>query len=248
VNKAWWYLAAGVVAFVLVLIAYFPAQKAGHFVEQQVDELALRSASGTLFSGQAQQLVYQGLNLGPVSWRFRPQALLLGRLEYRLVFPHEANAGQANLGRTLAGNIHVSDLDLVIQPDRLINHYSPIEIGTRGAIRLTIDVLEIDDHFPRRIDGQAGWLDAAVVEPVGLALGQLTLLLNHDAGDLLGTIDNAADSGISGELRLGASGRYGINVLIRPGADVSAETLEMLMNVAQPQPDGDFLLRADGQL
>lgn len=246
--KAWRYLAAGVVAYVLVLIATFPAHKAGQYIAHQVDELVLRSVSGTLFSGQAQHLLYQGLDLGPVSWRFRPQAMLLGRFEYRLVFGHEANAGQADLGLTLAGNIQVSELDMVVQPDRLINHYSPIAIGTRGAIRLDIEVLEFDDHFPHRINGQAVWADAAVVDPLELALGQLTLLLENDAGDLLGTIGNEADSGISGELRLEASGRYSVDVVLRPGPDTSEETLEILRSMAQQQPDGNFLLRADGQL
>ena len=246
--KAWRYLAAGVVAYVLVLIATFPAHKAGQFIEHQVDELDLRSVSGTWFSGQAQQLVYQGLDLGPVNWRFRPQAMLLGRFEYRLVFGHKANAGQANLGLSMAGNIQVSELELVVQPDRLINHYSPIAIGTSGAISLDIEVLEFDDHFPHRINGQAVWADAGVVDPLELALGQLTLLLENDAGDLFGTIGNEADFGISGELRLGASGRYGINVAIRPEPDTSEETLEVLKNIAQQQPDGNFLWRADGQL
>ena len=43
-------------------------------------------------AGRARQLVYQGLDLGPVSWRFRPHAMLLGRLEYRLELQHEAFA------------------------------------------------------------------------------------------------------------------------------------------------------------
>ncbi|MGB5306159.1 MAG: type II secretion system protein N [Gammaproteobacteria bacterium] len=246
--KAWRYLAAGVAAYVLVLIVTFPAQKAAQFIEQQVDELDVRAPSGTLFSGQAQQLVYQGLDLGPVRWRFRPQALLSGRLEYHLEFTHAANTGQANLGRTLAGNLRISAVELVIQPDRLINHYSPMAIGTSGTLRLDIDVLEILDHFPGRISGQADWTDAALVEPLELALGQLTLLMENDAKGLLGTLGNAADAGINGELRLGAAGDYTIDMLLRPGADVSAETLELLRNSLQQQPDGDFILRVDGQL
>ena len=75
--------ALGVGAYLLILIATFPAARISASLEDQVADLAMNGVSGSVLSGQAVQVVYQGLDLGTVHWQFRPLLLLLGRLEYR---------------------------------------------------------------------------------------------------------------------------------------------------------------------
>ena len=53
--------ALGVGAYVLILIVTFPATRISASLEDRVDDLAMNGVSGSLFSGQARQVVYQGL-------------------------------------------------------------------------------------------------------------------------------------------------------------------------------------------
>ena len=247
-TRVWRLVALGVGAYLLVLVTTFPAGRVSGMLQDQVADLSINGVSGTAFSGQSAQVVYQGLDLGPVHWRFRPLALLLGRLEYRIELTHPDIHGQFNVGKTLTGRTTVHDLDIELLPDRFINHYSTTKVDTSGTLRLAFETFNPGTDYAGEVNGRLVWQDAVILDPQSFVLGQLELEVLTADGELVGRFVNGGDLGASGELALSAVYAYRVNLLLRPGNDVSPDTLEMLEKSLQRQPNGDYRIDRSGQL
>lgn len=247
-KRVWRYLAVGATVYLLVLISTFPAERIKSLLESRVADLSLHAVTGSVFSGKARQLVYQGLDLGTLHWQFRPAALLLGRAEYRLELSHADNQGQGYIGITPLGRIYGRDLELMLLPDRIINHYSPVAVSSSGELNLIVETLEFGSGLPRDLVGRLAWQDAAVMEPVDMVLGDVELALQGSAEELACSITRGGVLGASGDLALLPGSRYRVNLLLRPDNDASTETLDLLGNHARMQANGDYLLNASGQL
>ncbi len=247
-TRVWRLVALGVGAYLLVLVTTFPAERVSTMLQDQIADLSLHGVSGSAFSGQAAQVVYQGLDLGSVQWRFRPLALLLGHLEYRLELMHPDNHGQLHAGKTLTGRTYIHDMDIQLLPDRLINHYSPVSVDTSGTLRLVFETFNPGADYSGAVEGRIEWQDAVILAPMSLVLGQLQLDVVTDNGELVGHFSNGGDLGVSGDLALSPVYAYRVNLLLRPGNNVSPDTLNMLEQSAQRQPDGDYRIDLSGQL
>ncbi len=247
-TRVWRLVALGVGAYLLVLVTTFPAERVSTMLQDQIADLSLHGVSGSAFSGQAAQVVYQGLDLGSVQWRFRPLALLLGHLEYRLELMHPDNHGQLHAGKTLTGRTYIHDMDIQLLPDRLINHYSPVSVDTSGTLRLVFATFNPGADYSGAVEGRIEWQDAVILAPMSLVLGQLQLDVVTDNGELVGHFTNGGDLGVSGDLALSPVYAYRVNLLLRPGNNVSPDTLNMLEQSAQRQPDGDYRIDLSGQL
>ena len=247
-TRLWRYLAAGVVVYLLVLAGSFPAAHITKRIEQQVDDLSLLAVSGSVFSGQAGQLVYQDLDLGAVRWQFQPWALLLGRLEYKVDLVQPGNNGQAIIGVTFAGNAYGRDLEMRLLPDRIINHYSPVSVKTSGVIQLVIETFDVGPDSLQDVAGLIDWQDALIIEPIDLLLGQVSLSLLSEGDGLAGTFEDGGVLGIAGEIVLLPAGKYNISMVLNPGSDVDTATLDLLEHAAQLQPDGSYTINTSGQL
>jgi len=244
---AWRLLALGVATYLLILITTFPAARVTGMLEERVPDLAIQAVSGSVFSGQAGQIIWQDLDLGTVHWQFRPMALLLGRIEYLLELTHPANHGQLTAGVSLTGRVYAQDLELLLLPDRVLNHYSPIAVTTSGELLLAFEEIDLADIYSSRTTGQLAWRDAVIFEPVEMVLGQLELGVRGTAEELVGEVIKGGELGASGEVSLSRDNSYLIKLLLQPGDDVSAATLDMLEDAAQLQPNGDYLVEQSGQ-
>jgi general secretion pathway protein N len=247
VSRVWRLVALGAGAYLLILVATFPAARVSGMLLDQDADLSLNRVSGSVFSGQAAQLVYQGLDLGEVHWRFRPFALLLGRIEYRIELMSPANHGELSIGKTLTGRTHVHDVDIELLPGRLVNHYSPMPVDTSGTVRLVFETFNPGADYSGEVDGRLEWRDAVVLEPVNLVLGQLALDVVTDNGELIGVITEGGELGASGELALSPVYAWRVELLLHPGDDVNADTLDWLEQSAQRLPNGDYSFDMSGQ-
>lgn len=243
----WRLLPAGLLAYLLFLAVGFPAQRGALFLQQQVDGLVLQTVTGTLFSGQAGRLELQGIDLGPVSWSFRPAALLRGRLEYRLDFTGPPITGGAYAGVGLGGSIYGRELDAVVQPDPLVNHFSPLPVQTAGAVTLQAAYFRLVDGFPRDLSGQVDWPGASILDPLYLELGDVALEMNSEGDVLTGRISNKGATGLSGDISLTPARDYRLELNLVPGPDTPAEFVDMLADFAEARPGGSYRISDAGR-
>ena len=246
-RRAWRLVALGVAAYLLILVTTFPAARVTGMLEQRVPDLSVLAVDGSVFAGQAGRVVWQGLDVGTMHWQFSPLALLLGRIEYFLELTHPHNSGQLTAGISLFGSAYVQDLELRLLPDRIINHYSPVEVQTGGELLLDFEEIDVSDVFSEATTGQLAWQDAVILEPVNMVLGQLQIDVQGNNGVLVGTITEGGALGASGELSLLPAGGYQLDITLQPGPDTTGETLDMLEHTARIQPNGDYLIRQSGQ-
>ena len=146
-RRAWRFIALGIAVYLLILVTTFPAVRVTGMLEERVPGLSVHAVSGSVFSGQAGRVIWQDLDLGPVHWQFRPVALLWGTIEYRAELTHPANHGQLTAGTSLTGRAYAEDVELVVLPDRILNHYSPVEIATSGELLLAFKEIDLADIF-----------------------------------------------------------------------------------------------------
>ena len=246
-QRAWRLLALGVAAYLLILITTFPASRVTGMLTERAPDLSVYAVSGSVFSGRAGRVTWQDLDLGTVHWYFRPMALLLGRVEYSLELTHPANQGQVKVGVTLTGRAYAQDMELVVLPDRVINHYSPVAVATSGEMLLAFEKIDLTDMFSNNTIGQLAWRDAVILEPVSMVLGLLEVGVQGRTEALVGEVVEGGELGASGELSLTRDGSYRISLLLQPGADVNADTLDMLEDAARMQPNGGYLIEQSGQ-
>ncbi len=247
-RTSWRLLTAGLLVYLLFLLLNFPAQRGARFLQQQVDGLALQTVTGTLFSGRAGRLQIQEIVLGPVSWSFRPVALLTGRLEYHLDFSGPLIKGGAYAGVGLSGTVFGRELDMALQPDPLINQFSPLRVETAGAFRVRAERFQLVDGFPQELRGQVDWTDASIVDPVSLELGDVALVLNSEGEALTGQISNNGETGLAGDISLTPTRDYRLELILAPGPDTPAEIVDMLEGFAEARPGGGYRISDAGRL
>jgi len=248
VKRAWPLLVIGATAYLLFLIVTFPAARLVPLLQRQVTGLSLHVVAGSVFSGQAAQLVYQGLDYGHLTWHARPAALLRGRVEFHIELTDPANPGHANIAITPQGNVYGRDVELMLSPDRLANQYSPVPVRTSGALLLQIDTFSAAGGFPQDVAGSLSWEDAVVLEPIEIILGDVGMTLHSQENALAGSITKGGRLEASGDIQLFADGRYHLNLRILPDNEMSEETLAALEMVGQVQPDSSLLFNASGRI
>lgn len=241
-------LALGAGVYLLILLTTFPAARAVNLLEQQVTGLALQSVSGTVFSGKAGRVVHDGQEFGPVSWSFRPAALLLGRIEYRVTLDGPLFQGSGYLATALGADIIAHDLVGELQPDPLVNQYLPVPVETTGSVTLALDSMKVRDGFPSELSGIVHWTEAAFLEPVALSFGKVEVSLGSNGDTVVAEISSAgADAGVSGDLVLLAAGEYRLQLLLKPGPETDPGFADMLEAYGKPQADGAFLITDSGK-
>lgn len=247
-RHAWRFIAVGIAVYIAILLASFPVERLTAALERQLSGVSIRAVSGSVFSGQAGQLGYQGAELGPVSWRFSPTGLLRGRLAYRLELKNPDYHGHGRVAITPRGAILGRDLDLQLNADRLLNAFSPVALSSGGQLSLHLDTFAWRDNRPQDVTGQLDWQAAELRSPLQLMLGDIQCALESSEHGLVVRIIRGGTLGASGDITLAPDGRYTVNVLLQPGPGVDANTLGLLETAAQPRPGGGYLIRTTGHL
>ncbi len=247
-SRFWRLLALGAGAYLLIMVATFPARKAVGMLETAVPGLSFQAVGGTIFSGQAGQLVLDGQVLGRVGWSFRPLALALGRIEYHVTLDGPVFTGSGNLGTAPGADLVAHDVTGEIKPDLLLNGYVPVPVQTDGPVMLTLATLRIEDGFPDELVAVLRWKDAVLVEPVELALGQVEVNLGSTGDSVAGEIGNtAAETEVSGDFSILPEGKYRFQLLVNPGQGATPGFIDMLGSLGELQAGGAYLITDSGE-
>jgi len=237
----------GLFAYLVFLCATFPAAYLVHWVKPDPHGLELSAVSGSAWSGQAGQLVFQGVPLGRISWDFDWRAPWTGRLGYHIRLKDRTLdlAGRADVGRdrrimmhNLAGRIPLSRLD----------HWMPLPSNSvDGLLQLQLASLTIAKGFPIAATGEVRLSDANLHWPESAALGSYRMKL-HTTKEIVGQIqDSSGPLALNAQVRLQPNGRYTVsgNVSAR---DKTSAAAKLLSYMGSPGPGGKYPLNFNGQL
>ena len=117
-------------------------------------------------------------------------------------------------------------------------------------MRARIDRARIEDGRPRSVQGRFEWTDARVTAPLGLDLGTVhgRMEPGDDGAQRLELKAEGGQLGVSGEIRLQASGEYRVDLRLVPAPDAPDGLGDTLSLFARRSGDGAFVVRRSGRL
>lgn len=242
------YTALGLIAYLLFLIATFPADRALALLRPQLPQLQAAGVSGTVWSGRAAVIQYQGQRLARFTWQFQPLALLRGRAGFAIAFEGEGRSGSADVAITPGGTVTADALKARLPMAELSSLLQlPVELG--GALDADLQRLEISGGRITRADGQLVLRNAAVTSPVAQPLGAFSAQLSsEDAGVRAQIRDEGGPLQLEGTLRLINDGSYQFSARASVRDPQQTMLKQVLSMAGRQEPDGRVALEYNGHL
>lgn len=209
------WVAAGAAAFLLCLIARFPASWAGWALPRGIE---CGELSGTLWSGACSGLRAGGAELGDATWSVHPLALLAGRLSLDASLGRAQGRARASIDIDPSGAISARGIDAVFAIDRdLIAQLPP---GARGAFTAQLQSLTLKGDRITSVRGliQVKGLEIRRGEPLG---GYRVTFPAAASGEPTGRlVDLGGPLSVEGTVRLTPGPGYVVSGLVaaRPSA------------------------------
>lgn len=201
--KKWQWIILGIVVYFLFLLVYMPAQYLTSYIQQSSQgKLSFTGVDGTLFSGSATDVRYEGLRVQQFNWDLSPLSLLLLKAEVDIKGGEIRNSDKIYLD----GNVQVSFLNTEAFDIKNARVFVPVKplfaqvdlpvvVTALGRVRVDIDSFSFDQGC-EQLDGKGSWLQAAFnIEGRPLDLGNLNASLACESPNF--ALQVSPDNGIS---------------------------------------------------
>jgi general secretion pathway protein N len=230
--------AAGAAAFLIVLIARFPARWAAGVLPRGTACLQL---GGTLWSGTCTGLLAAGAPLGDLSWTAHPLQLLIGRLSVTvaLTLPNGTVSSRVELRPT--GTITAENLQATVPLSHaLIAQLPP---NTQGVLQIDLASLRWNG---KRITAIRGDLSVRGLAVRGESLGDYRVSFPRDSAASGGSTDEPTgrleDLGgplsVQGTLRLTPAPGFVLDTQVAPRANAPRDIVQALRLLGSPDAQG----------
>lgn len=246
------YLALGLAAFLLALVATLPARQAYGLVQSRLGNLplTLHEVGGTVWSGQAGALAYRSTPLGALQWELSPWRLLLGRLALAVQLQDDAGAVSGRITVHSDGSAVLREVTGRLPAGRFMLFNPGLPIAADGIIALNLEEAQLPAEQAPALRGTVVWSQALLVAGQPLRLGDLKLTLQP--GEDGGTTGVLADAGgpleINGTLSLDKGRNYRLEAKLRARPEAEAGLGNALQMLGRPDGRGYYTLRYSGRL
>lgn len=250
-KALWGYSALGIVAFLVFLLLLAPATLVADQIGSRLAGFTVRGVEGRAIAGALSSVRWRDLSIGRLTWRWRPLALLEGRLGINLQTedPEIKLAGNAALG--LNRQITLGDLTGRLPLNRVSNLAAVGSLPLEGMVVLDLRNLALDaTGRPTAAQGTIRLLNLRVNLGQPLPLGDYELRLDSAGSEgMQGKIkDINAPLVLEGTLSLQPDGRYrftGQAMVRDPNNQVLRQAMSLL---GPPGADGRWPLNFSGAL
>jgi general secretion pathway protein N len=246
-SKRGAYVAAGVAAFIVCIVAMVPASQV---TRRLPADIRLEGVAGTIWSGRARMLVVQDHALGALRWSCRPWRLILlewscrvalsppgGELEGDLA----ARAGGELLARHVRGRLPIALFEGIATPR-----------GWTGVLELDVGEVRIVDRRPAAASGTLFVRSLRAPGPRGERLGDFELVVGE------GTVGGEALNGrlrdlggplhVRGAVELREDGSYLLTGDAAPGPGAGPAIFDTLGFLGPPDSQGRRPFTVEGTL
>jgi len=244
-------LTAGLLAFVIGLVASAPAERLRASLLADYPGLELGRLAGPAYRGSAVPAAYLGVPLQRIDWHWRPAWLLLGRFAVDLVLV--AGPSQLALHSRQAPwstQLGLNDINAVIDLDWLSLNLPQLPGRVRGQLGLADIALDLEeDGWPTAAGGALTLRSAELTAPVRVAIGGIDATLGMEGERLRIDFTSAADNPIDGRgtLLLERAGGYRVTATLRARDTEDAAARGLLRLAGRPGADGGVQLDRNGR-
>ena len=244
----------GLAAFLVALVALFPAAPIVDRLRPSLGPVALEGVSGRAFSGRVARARSTDdllpLELSDVTWRLAPGALPGGGGAH-VGFAGYGGTGEGLVRRTWGGDLLVENFRLTGVSAKALEPLLPAPIAAfDGRIEAEIPELAIVDGLLARLAGRFVWIGAVLERPVGVRFGDVEITVAPESAELhAGTIEaGGGDVAASGSFTLAPNGDYTLDLVATPSGEAPAAVRETLGRVARPDSQGRYRIRQSGNV
>lgn len=217
-RQGWLLAAVGGLVFVGVGVATLPASL---LVSRLPPQVTLEGVGGSIWSGSATRVAYQGVPVGALTWRSRPAALFAGRLAYDLDVQRTDGFLRGVIAVTFGGAVTAEDVQLslpltALNPNATVNAW-------RGELAGKVQRARIENGWPVDLVADLGMLRLRPPQST-LEIGNFAVAFDEGASTperLVGRVrDTDAPLVVRAQLVVGRERAYTLegDVAPRPGA------------------------------
>jgi general secretion pathway protein N len=244
------YGAAGLAGLLFCLIAFIPAPLLYQWLRDGWGpQVQVFGVSGNLWHGQAASLSLAGIQLQSVEWRWRPQALLLGRISHRIHAETANGSLTAIVSDPLLGNrLHIGALSGKLPVEQLGAGIGLPILPFSGDLQLELARLQLRAGRPWQAQGSLDFNTLSFsfsTPPVTLGnyhaeldtvQNQIQLVISSTGGQLEA----------SGTGQVSREGQYQLDLTLRPRATAPAAVVNLLQPLGRPDAEGRYALKRSG--
>jgi general secretion pathway protein N len=167
--KKWQWILLAIIAYFIFLIAYTPAQLVASYVQDSSqNKVRFNGVEGTLFSGTASKLSYEGLQVDDVHWELSALSLLILQANLDITGGAIRNTdkifidGNISLSLLNPQAIKVSKARIFAPAKPLLAQVElPVVVTALGRFRIDLEHFEFDEGC-KELKGNGNWLKAAL--------------------------------------------------------------------------------------
>ncbi len=240
----------GLLCYLAFLLANVPARHAWGWAASSAEmPLVMGGISGTIWSGEARQLAYNGANLGGVKWRLSPRGLLQGSLLYRFNLRGQGQQLAGTAGLAINGDLIISKLKGMIKAELVARMMRQRFIQPAGDVDLDLHGVRVEQGRPNAVTGTIRWQSAGVKSPVTASIGSIEFNISSREGDIKTTIrDLGGPLSVKGNAALNADGNYQISVRMLPKGSADPGLVQAIRALGQQDGSGGVNIKYSGQL
>jgi general secretion pathway protein N len=241
------FIAAGVAAFVVCLVAMVPAQQLAGRLPAAVE---LGGVDGTIWSGTARSLAVDGNALGGLQWSCRPWRLLVLEWSCAVTLRPQGGEvagdlsgdfGQQIVGEDIRGRLPISAFEGIATPR-----------GWTGDLELAVTEIRLDGSRPTAASGTLLLHALRAPGAGGQALGDFELVVGEGtvgSDSLNGRLrDLGGPLHVRGSIELDPNGRYLLTGDAAPGPGAGPAIFDALSFLGPPDRQGRRPFTIEGTL
>jgi len=241
------FIAAGIAAFLVFLIAMVPASQLSRRLPP---DIAMSGVGGTIWSGHAAGLNVRGQSLGALNWFCRPWRLLFLEWSCRVTLRPAGGEVSADLAGGLDGTIEGSNISGQVSISAFEGLATPT--GWTGLLELDLERVRIVDKRPAEAEGTLFVRALKAPGAYGDRLGDFELVVGEGAvgtDTLTGRLrDLGGPLRVRGALELKRDGSYLLRGEAAPGPGAGPAIFDTLAFLGPPDNQGRRPFTIEGSL
>jgi general secretion pathway protein N len=249
----WRWLAVGVIAYLLFLLATFPAARLT--AKLQTKGVVAAGVSGSIWHGTAAALQINGIALGATEWNIHPWRLVLGTLSVDIHAKRDDGYADATVLTGFKGATTIRDL----RGSLPVNALSTLGLpgggayGWGGTIQVKLDELVLTNNWPTAIKGSVDIANLFGPAQQPTQLGGYRIVFaapSATASEVQGNVTSMDDAllDVAGTLRLSPNRTYVIDAQVGTRANAPASFVKTLQYLGLPDAQGRRPLSIAGSL
>jgi general secretion pathway protein N len=242
----WWLL--GAVTYLVFLGANFPAQYLTDHLTKDMPQLEFVGVAGSVFSGSATEVRYQGMDLGAVDWHFDWLAPFSFSIGYGIDVHAEDRdlRGRVDVG---LGSIKLRGLEGRI-PVAAMDRWSPLPPNSAsGSLGLHLQQISFKAGRLVAAEGEVDLDEAVLKWPTAATLGSFRMDLTpaSDGGIQATLADVSSPIKLNASLSLSAEGAYHLKGILAAKDAGDQATRSLLAGLGTPDSTGQYPFDLTGQ-